>query len=64
MGGLARRGVTLSRTAAAFALPLFVAFAMASVQRTNYQDWYLTPFLLCVGLTVRERVRVRAEEPV
>jgi len=55
---LRRRGVTLSRTAAAFALPLFVAFAMASVQRTNYQDWYLTPFLLCVGLTVVARLRV------
>ena len=36
--------------------------ALASVQRTNYQDWYLTPFLLCVSLTVVERRRVT--EPV
>ena len=36
-----------------------MAYALAAVQRTNYQDWYLTSFLLCVGLTA-----VRVPKPV
>jgi len=39
-----------ARTAAAFSFALLVPFLFAFVQRTNYQDWYLAPFLLCAGL--------------
>jgi Glycosyltransferase family 87 len=41
---------TTTRIAAAYAATLLVSFLLAFVQRTNYQDWYLTPFLLCAGL--------------
>jgi hypothetical protein len=51
---LRRTELTLERLAAAFALPLFLAWATASMQRTNYQCWYLAPFLLAVGLRVAE----------
>lgn len=40
---------------AAYALPLTVAFLLASIQRTNYGDWALPTVLLAVGvLTVSE----------
>jgi Glycosyltransferase family 87 len=52
---LRRRGATPGRAAACVALPLLASYLLAPVQRTNYQDWYLTAFLLCVGLTVRAR---------
>ena len=52
---LRRHGPTLGRAAAAVALPLLVAYVLAPVPRTNYQDWYLTAFLLCAGLTARAR---------
>jgi hypothetical protein len=49
--GLAlRRMATPIRVTAAYAAPFLVAFLLASVQRTNYQDWYLAPFLLCAVL--------------
>ena len=51
---LRRTELTLDRLAAAFALPLFLAWATASMQRTNYQCWYLAPFLLAIGLSVAE----------
>lgn len=41
---------TTARVTAAYAVALLVPFLFAFVQRTNYQDWYLTPFLLCAGL--------------
>jgi hypothetical protein len=47
---LRRRGMTLSRTAAALALPLLVSYALAGTPRTNYQDWYLTAFVVVVTL--------------
>ncbi|HWB70630.1 MAG TPA: hypothetical protein VG452_00305 [Egibacteraceae bacterium] len=47
---LRRRGITLARTAAAYALPLLVAFLGASALRTNFQDWYLPLFLLCAAV--------------
>ena len=49
-----RRGTrTIARCAAAVAVPFVVAFFTASVQRHNYQDWYLAAFLLAVGLSAR-----------
>jgi hypothetical protein len=42
----------LAPAAAALGLPLLVSFALAAVQRTNYQDWHLAALLLCAGLTV------------
>lgn len=54
---LRRRGVTLSRAAAALALPLLVSYALAGTPRTNYQDWYLTAFVLVVALDVDYRSR-------
>jgi hypothetical protein len=53
--GRRARGAALGGVAAAVALPLFASWALASMQRTNYQCWYLAPFCLAVGLTVRER---------
>ena len=50
---LRRRSITVGRAAAAFALPLLVSYALATVPRTNYQDWYLTPFLALVALSRR-----------
>jgi hypothetical protein len=60
LGGLAagawagwrlRKGPTsTARVTAAYAAALLAPFLLAFVQRTNYQDWYLTPFLLCAGL--------------
>jgi hypothetical protein len=47
---LRRRHVTLSRAAAALALPLLVSYALAGTPRTNYQDWFLTAFVLVVAL--------------
>jgi hypothetical protein len=55
-----RLGVTVERLAAAMALPLFLAWATASMQRTNYQCWYLASFLLAVGMTVRSRTTAPA----
>lgn len=52
---LRRRGLSLSRAAAAFALPLLVSYALAGTPRTNYQDWYLTAFVLVVALDYRAR---------
>jgi hypothetical protein len=54
---LRRRGITVSRAAAAFALPLLVSYALAGTPRTNYQDWYLTAFVLVVAL---DRYRSRS----
>jgi hypothetical protein len=45
-----------ARVTAAYALALLVPFLLAVVQRTNYQDWYLTPFLLCAGLAAEKRI--------
>lgn len=42
-----------ARVSAAYAVALLVPFLLAFVQRTNYQDWYLAPFLLCAGLAAR-----------
>ncbi|MGH8901977.1 MAG: glycosyltransferase 87 family protein [Egibacteraceae bacterium] len=61
-----------ARVTAAYAVALLVPFLLAFIQRTNYQDWYLTPFLLCAGLAAepaltsgdagdRLRRRARAE---
>jgi hypothetical protein len=52
---LRRRGITLSRAAAALSLPLLVSYALAGTPRTNYQDWYLTAFLVVVALDYRSR---------
>lgn len=52
--GRRARGAPLDALAAAVALPLFVSWALASMQRTNYQCWYLAAFCLAVGLTVEE----------
>jgi hypothetical protein len=50
-GGLClRAGPSLTRVAAAMALPLLVVFLLAGTQRHNYQDWYLTSFLLAAGV--------------
>ncbi|MGH8897794.1 MAG: glycosyltransferase 87 family protein [Egibacteraceae bacterium] len=46
---------TTTRITAAYAATLLVPFLLAFVQRTNYQDWYLTPFLLCAGLAAEGR---------
>jgi hypothetical protein len=54
---LRRRGVTLSRAAAALALPLLVSYALAGTPRTNYQDWYLTAFVIAVALDRDGRAR-------
>ena len=48
---LRRRGVTVGRAAAAFSLPLLVSYALATVPRTNYQDWYLSAFVALVALS-------------
>jgi hypothetical protein len=59
------RGAGLEAVAAAFALPLFASWALASMQRTNYQCWYLAPLCLAVGLSVREpHGAPRRAEPV
>lgn len=50
--------------AAAVALPLFASWVLASMQRTNYQGWYLAPFCLAVGFTVREAAPRRAGRAV
>jgi hypothetical protein len=57
---LRRRGADVQRASAAVALALLVPFVLATVQRTNYQDWYLTSFLLCAALagTARPAPRV------
>jgi hypothetical protein len=52
---LRRRGITLSRAAAALSLPLLVSYVLAGTPRTNYQDWYLTAFLVVVALDYRSR---------
>lgn len=47
---LRRDGADPARAAAAVAVALVVPFLLATVQRTNYQDWYLTPALLAAAL--------------
>ena len=54
---LRRRGMTLSRAAAALALPLLVSYALAGTPRTNYQDWYVTAFVIVVALDRDDRRR-------
>lgn len=49
----------LGRTTAAFGLALLVPFMLATVQRTNYQDWYLPALLLCAAATALEPARPR-----
>lgn len=56
---LRRRGITVSRAAAAFALPLLVSYTLAGTPRTNYQDWYLTAFVIVVVL---DRYRSRSNQ--
>lgn len=53
---LRRRGVTLGRAAAALSLPLLVSYVLAGTPRTNYQDWYLTAFVVVVAVD-RQRSR-------
>lgn len=53
---LRRRGITLSRAAAALSLPLLLSYALAATPRTNYQDWYLAAFLVVVALDYRSRL--------
>jgi hypothetical protein len=56
---LRRRGITLSGAAAALALPLLVSYALAGTPRTNYQDWYLTAFVLVAALDRADPARRR-----
>jgi hypothetical protein len=51
------RGMTLSRAAAALALPLLVSYALAGTPRTNYQDWYLTAFVVVAAVDRDRRSR-------
>lgn len=44
---------------AAYALPLTVAFLLASIQRTNYGDWALPTVLLTVGVLTASEVSRR-----
>jgi hypothetical protein len=59
---LRRRGTALSRAAAALALPLFVSYALAGTPRTNYQDWYLTAFVIVVALDRRRGYDSRSSQ--
>lgn len=44
---------------AAYALPLTVAFLLASIQRTNYGDWALPTVLLAVGVLTASEISRR-----